>query len=302
MTSHDMASRVENERILVLERVFDAPRERLFEMFKDPEHLKQWWGPRGWELPVCTVDFRPGGVWHYCMKCVDQNQGKFFGMESWAKAVYKEIIEPEKIRYTDYFSDAAGRIDESLPATEITLEFIDLGEKTKLISRAEYVSAEALKTVMNMGMLQGITETWDRLSEHVASMNQASAASMISQIGQIMLYVDNQDTAKEFWTEKLGFTVISEGSSQGIRWIEVAPAHAGTSLVLHDKKAIAKMEPELNLGTPSLMFYSKNLDKLYTDLKNSNVTLGAIVNTPSGRVFNFADSENNYFAVMEKNE
>ena len=54
-----------------------------------------------------------------------------------------------------------------MPSTEITLEFIDLGGKTKLINRAEYVNEKALKTVMDMGMLQGITETWDRLNERL---------------------------------------------------------------------------------------------------------------------------------------
>lgn len=167
MSESAMVSRVENDRVLVLERVFDAPRDLVFQMFKEPEHLKRWWGPRGWEVPVCTVDFRPGGVWHYCMKCVDQNQGEFFGMESWGKGVYKEIVEPDKIVYTDFFADAEGNVNESMPSTEITLEFIDLGGKTKLVNRAEYVSAEALKSVMDMGMLQGITETWDRLEERL---------------------------------------------------------------------------------------------------------------------------------------
>jgi uncharacterized protein YndB with AHSA1/START domain len=167
MSNHAMVSRVENERELVLERTFNAPRELVFKMFKEAEHLKQWWGPRGWEVPVCTVDFRPEGVWHYCMKCVDRSQGEFYGMESWGKGIYKEIIEPEKIVYTDYFSNEEGNNNDSMPATEVTMEFIDLGEKTKLISRSEYVSSEALKTVMDMGMLQGITETWDRLEEQV---------------------------------------------------------------------------------------------------------------------------------------
>jgi uncharacterized protein YndB with AHSA1/START domain len=167
MSSNAMVSRIENDRILVLERIFDAPRDLVFKMFKESEHLKHWWGPKGWELPFCTVDFRPGGVWHYCMKCVDENQGQFFGMESWGKGVYKEIVEPEKIAYTDYFSDAEGNSNASMPSTEITLEFIDLGGKTKLVNRGEYMSAEAVKTVMDMGMLQGITETWDRLEERL---------------------------------------------------------------------------------------------------------------------------------------
>jgi len=170
LSNNTIVSRVENERVLVLERIFEAPRDLVFKMFKEPEHLKRWWGPKGWEIPVCTVDFRPEGVWHYCMKCVDQNQGQFFGMESWGKGVYKEIIEPEKIVYTDYFSDSEGNINDSMPSTNITLEFIDIDGKTKLINRAEYVSAESLKTVMDMGMLQGITETWDRLNELLESM------------------------------------------------------------------------------------------------------------------------------------
>lgn len=167
MSNNKMVSRVENERVLVLERVFDAPRDLVFQMFKEPEHLKHWWGPRGWELTVCTVDFQPGGVWHYCMKCVDRNQGQFYGMESWGKAVYKEIAEPEKIVYTDYFSDAEGNTNETMPSTAVSLEFIDLDGKTKLVNRGEYVSADALKTVIDMGMMQGITETWDRLEERL---------------------------------------------------------------------------------------------------------------------------------------
>lgn len=170
MSNSAMVSRVENDNVLVLERVFNAPRELVFKMYKDPEHLKRWWGPRGWEVPFCTVDFRPGGVWHYCMKCVDKNQGDFYGMESWGKAIYKEIVEPEKIVYVDYFSDAEGHENPDMPSTEAKVELIDLGGKTKLVSTSTYASAEALKTVMDMGMLQGITETWDRLEERLAEV------------------------------------------------------------------------------------------------------------------------------------
>lgn len=125
---------------------------------------------------------------------------------------------------------------------------------------------------------------------------------MINNVGQIMLYVNNQDEVKEFWTEKVGFVVISEeDNGQGMRWIEIAPTkEAETSIILHNKELIAKMQPELNLGTPSLMFFSKDFDRLYSDLVNKNVTVGEIVTMPIGRIFNFADSENNYFAVMEK--
>lgn len=136
----------------------------------------------------------------------------------------------------------------------------------------------------------------------MAILIQGSEKSMISKIGQIMLYVNNQDEAQDFWTEKVGFNVVSEeNNGQGMRWIEIAPAKgAETSIILHNKKFVAKMSPELNLGTPSLMFFSENLDQLYDDLSNKNVKVGEIVTMPFGRVFNFADHEENYFAVMEQ--
>jgi len=169
MATNKMSHRVENGNVLVLEREFNGPRKLVFEMFKKPEHIKHFWGPRGWDVPVCTVDFRVGGTWLYCMKCVDKNQGQYFGMESWGRADYKEIVEPEKIVYVDAFADAQGNINKDMPTTTVTMLFVDMGAKTKLISRGEYATAEALKTVMDMGMIQGITETWDRMEEYLAT-------------------------------------------------------------------------------------------------------------------------------------
>lgn len=125
---------------------------------------------------------------------------------------------------------------------------------------------------------------------------------MIRKLGQVMLYVNDQEKAVQFWVDKVGFCVIAdEDNGEGFRWIEIAPSEAAeTSIVLHNKELIAKMSPELNLSTPSLMFYSDNLDQLYAKLKEQQVTVGEIVTMPTGRVFNFADDENNYFAVAEK--
>ena len=125
---------------------------------------------------------------------------------------------------------------------------------------------------------------------------------MIKKIGQIMLYVNDQDAAVRFWTEKVGFVVnAEEDNSQGFRWIEISPSKGSeTSIVLHNKEFVAKMSPGLNLGTPSLMLYADNFEEFRSLLADRNVVVGEIVNMPSGRVFNFADDEENYFAVMEK--
>lgn len=125
---------------------------------------------------------------------------------------------------------------------------------------------------------------------------------MFSKVGQIMLYVNNQDESLNFWTDKLGFMVIAEeDNNQGLRWIEIAPRKgAETSIILHNKDFVSKMSPGLNLDTPSLMFFTENLEQLHSDLLSKEITVGEIVNMPTGRVFNFADNEENYYAVMEK--
>ncbi|MGM0897020.1 MAG: VOC family protein [Bacillota bacterium] len=123
---------------------------------------------------------------------------------------------------------------------------------------------------------------------------------MIAKIGQVMVYVRDQDAAVEFWTEKLGFTVMHDEENDGMRWIEIAPRKdAETSIVLHDKDLIEKMDTDLNLETPSLLFYANNFEQVRNDLIEKDVTVGEIVEMPTGRTFNFSDAEDNYFAVRE---
>lgn len=144
------------DREFVAERVFRAPRERVFEAFSKPEHLKHWWGPTGWTLPVCELDFRPGGTWLYCMR----GPG---GEESWGRATYEEIVPPEKIVYQDSFVGSDGNVLEGTPQLHVTLTFEALGDETRVTNRAVFGSPEELKAVLDMGMTEGFNQTWDRL-------------------------------------------------------------------------------------------------------------------------------------------
>ncbi|WLD92616.1 SRPBCC domain-containing protein [Alkalihalobacillus sp. AL-G] len=157
-------------RVLVLERVFDAPRDLVFKAFSESEHLARWWGPKGWETENRTFDFKPNGVWHYCMECTDRNQGEFYGQKSWGKAVYQEIIEPEKIVYTDVFSDEEGKVAEGMPEMLITMTFVEHEGKTKLTTRTQFASEENLQQVMDMGVVQGISSQYERLDEQLQEM------------------------------------------------------------------------------------------------------------------------------------
>ncbi|TVT27087.1 VOC family protein [Salinicoccus cyprini] len=124
---------------------------------------------------------------------------------------------------------------------------------------------------------------------------------MFTKLAEVMLYVNDQDASKKFWKEKLGFKVVSEsGAGDEMRWIEVRPMEdAGASLILFDRKTVEKFSPELNFGTPSLMFFTDDLDQLHQELTDKGVNVGKIEEYGSMRTFNFSDEEENYFAVMK---
>ncbi|EFR99656.1 VOC family protein [Listeria seeligeri] len=125
---------------------------------------------------------------------------------------------------------------------------------------------------------------------------------MIKKIGQVMLYVEDQAAVRDFWVEKLDFVVVSEEVVNGeIQWIEIAPTNdVETTFVLQNKKKVAEMNPDMNLGTPSILLFGENVAELYEEYKNKGITVGELVDLPMGRVFNFADNEGNYFAICEK--
>jgi uncharacterized protein YndB with AHSA1/START domain len=157
-------------RILVIERVFDAPRDLLFKAFSESEQLESWWGPKGWQTENHTFDFKTHGVWHYCMECKDENQGEFYGRKSCGKAVYQEIVIPEKIVYTDMFTDEEGNVVPGMPEILIEVKFVELEGQTKLITSSQFSSQEELQQLMGRGMAEGFSSQLERLDDHLKTM------------------------------------------------------------------------------------------------------------------------------------
>jgi uncharacterized protein YndB with AHSA1/START domain len=129
----------------------------------------KWWGPRGWETIVKEMSFSEGGRLQYCMKCLDPNQKEWYNQESCGLSVYETIDEPNSFTYTDYFTDNEGTINHDMPAMKIEMKFEETADgKTKVTSISEFASEDDLKKVTDMGMEQGLKETWDRLDELVS--------------------------------------------------------------------------------------------------------------------------------------
>lgn len=123
---------------------------------------------------------------------------------------------------------------------------------------------------------------------------------MIQHLQEVMLYVQDQEKAKQFWTSNFDFQVASDETFQGMRVITLKPTDAAqTAIVLQDKAKVEAMGMGVNTGTPSLMFGTTDIDALYDDLKSKGIQVGEKMTLPTGIVFNFADDENNYFAVRQ---
>jgi len=151
------------EQEFVVERQFTAPRTLMFQVFTQPEHLKRWWAPRPYTIPVCTIDLQPGGIWHYCMRSPE-------GQDQWARSVYREIVPPEKLTYTTSFADEHANPIEGMPEHLTTLIFMEEVGKTSVTARVQFASAAALSVAVGIGMLQGMSMTWDYLVEYVQEL------------------------------------------------------------------------------------------------------------------------------------
>ena len=145
------------DRVLVVERIFDAPRSLVFRAWIEPQHLFRWFGPRGYTVPSYTLDPRPGGGWRCCMVSPE-------GREHWVRGVFREVLEPERLAFTWAHENADGTLGHE---TLITVTFADLGEKTGLTLRQEtFESIEARDDHRN-----GWSSAIERLAEYLATLN-----------------------------------------------------------------------------------------------------------------------------------
>jgi len=157
----------------VLTRVFDAPRALVFQALTHAEHLKHWWGPRGFVCVSGTLDLRPGGLFHYCMRAPN-------GPEMWGKFVYREIVAPERIVFVNAFSDKDGNSTRNpwMPTWPVeVLNTVTLSErygKTIVTLRGRPVNAtEEERATFAAGvesMRKGFGGTFDQLAEYLTKL------------------------------------------------------------------------------------------------------------------------------------
>jgi uncharacterized protein YndB with AHSA1/START domain len=142
------------ERVLVITRVFDAPRELVFQAWTDKRHAMNWWGPKHHPATVVDMDVRPGGRWRNCLRSVET------GDDLWHGGVFREVVPPERLVFTFSWEEEGERGLETL----VAIDFEDIGGKTRMTMRQT--------PFQSVGELDGHREGWssafDRLEEFVA--------------------------------------------------------------------------------------------------------------------------------------
>lgn len=145
------------EREIVMTRTFDAPRNLLFEAYTNPDYPPRWMlGPPGWTMPVCEIDARPGGNWHFVWRKEDGTNMEMHG-------VYRNLTPPERIISTENWGG-------DWPETINTVTLEEQNGKTTLTTRILYPSQQARNRVFATGMTDGARLSFDLLDELLSSL------------------------------------------------------------------------------------------------------------------------------------
>jgi uncharacterized protein YndB with AHSA1/START domain len=147
-----------SDREIRLEREFDAPRDRVFAAYTDPELIPEWWGPHGTTTVVDQMDVRPGGSWRFMQESGDGEPTAFRG-------TYREVTPPERLVQTFEWEGMPGHV-----AVETTV-FEDLGDRTRVTTTSLFHTTEERDGMLASGMETGANETYARLDELLARLS-----------------------------------------------------------------------------------------------------------------------------------
>lgn len=145
-----------SDREIMMTRVFDAPRELVFNAYTDPRAIAQWWGPRAYTTVVDQLDLRPGGTWRFINRNAE-------GVEFGFRGEYREIVPPERLVSTFEFEGMPGHVALN------TAIFEEHDGKTTVTATSLFETVEDRDGMLNSGMESGARESWDRLAEYLQS-------------------------------------------------------------------------------------------------------------------------------------
>jgi uncharacterized protein YndB with AHSA1/START domain len=145
------------EPVIVMSRVYDAPRDMVWDAMTQARHVAQWWGGPGFTNPVCEMDVRPGGLWRHVMRFPD-------GRELPMSFVFVAVDKPKRLvwQHADH-----GRRQEGPPTAVITVTLEEVGRRTKWTMSACFDSLAARDAAVAVGFSHPIEASSNRLVEYL---------------------------------------------------------------------------------------------------------------------------------------
>jgi uncharacterized protein YndB with AHSA1/START domain len=153
---------------IVITRDFAAPRELVWKVWNEPEHVANWFGPQGFTTRVISQDFRTGGKWEYSMTGPDGLEYPFGG-------IYLEVEPIEKVVSTDEFGDEykERNPEMSMPKiTSVTTLFEDQRAKTRVVIRTLHATADDRKKHEDMGVEAGWNSSFEKMDAYLAEVQK----------------------------------------------------------------------------------------------------------------------------------
>lgn len=155
MTTSSTTLETLSDEEIAISRDFAAPRELVFDAHTKPEHVSQWMlGPEGWSMPVCEIDLRPGGAWHFVWRKTDGEEMEMHGE-------YREIVRPERYVSTE-------RWGPEWPETLHTTTFTEQDGTTTVTQVVRYPSEDDRDAALATGMMSGVERSFDLLDALLA--------------------------------------------------------------------------------------------------------------------------------------
>jgi uncharacterized protein YndB with AHSA1/START domain len=158
MSTGKTSVELSKDREVVITRTFSAPRRLVWEAMSRPEHVRRWYGLKVLALVVCEIDQRVGGRWRFVLRAPDGNEHAFSG-------VYREIVAPERVVYTESY-EPLGPGHE----IEVTTTLEENDGRTRLTARLVHKSPADRDAHIRSGMEVGANESHDRLAELLATL------------------------------------------------------------------------------------------------------------------------------------
>jgi uncharacterized protein YndB with AHSA1/START domain len=203
---------------LIITRIFDAPRERVWKAWTEPEQIMRWWGPKDFTSPVSKIDLREGGKYLFCMRSPD-------GQDFYSTGVFQKIDPPNELVYTDSFADAQGNV---VPASQyglgadfplelqVTVTFEDWDGKTKMTLKQAGLPAGELSDQTQAGW----NESFDKLAVSLGGKNhlvveRANLAVTMSRVfdaprERVWRVITDPDLVPQWWGPREYTTIVDK--------------------------------------------------------------------------------------------